>query len=467
MLVSSGVTGLDKLLYGGFYYNSSILLEGVPGAGKTTIGLQFIYQGIIDNKEPGIVITFEEFPEQLYRDAKNFGWNLRQLEEENMLRVICTSPGLILDRESGLLESAVREIGAKRLLLDSITQLSLGVSDHYERRKAVYSMCAGLKRMELTAILVKEIEHYNISGEIPFEEYIVDTVVRLHFDESFNQRKRYLEILKSRGKDFISGKHAFSIGARGINIASLPAADNCSNDQVVMAGERLNTGITGLDNVLSGGLLQGTTTLLEGESGTGKSVMGIQYLLEGTREQQKCALVSTEESAAYCRQYLYSFNFNKTYLDQILSNHAFIIIDRLFNRNSIEEAIKEIVDTVIENKIERVVIDFLNTFLEFGENYLTLKSRLRSLINTLNCLGCTTLLILNEEKSGTVSLKNVIQPLVQGEIHLRSTVQNGKQYRSLEIRKMKGQQFISGVHLAEISRNGLEVFRRLGGYTRE
>jgi len=467
MLVSSGITGLDKLLYGGFLRNSSILLEGVPGAGKTTIGLQFIYKGIIEKNEPGIVITFEELPEQLYRDANNFGWNLQQLEEQNMLRVICTSPELILDSESGLLESAIREIGAKRLLLDSATQLSLNFTDYSEIRKSVYSICTGLKRMGLTSILIKEIDCYNYTHQIPFEEYIVDTVVRLYFDESFKQRKRYLEVLKSRGKDFVSGKNVFIIDDQGISVVSLHAPDELNKNELVIQPDRLSTGVDGLDSILSGGWLKGHTILLEGDSGAGKSVMGFQYLLKGTCQQQKCLLVATEESSVFFKQYLYSFNIEHAYLETVFHNQDIRIIDMLFTRNSIEEAINEIVDTVRKNNITRVVIDFVNTFVELGDNHLTLKSHLRSLIRALNFMECTTILILNEDNSSTISLKNIIQPLVQGEIHLRSTVQNGRQYRSLEIRKMKGQQFISGVHLAEISQNGIEVFRRLGGYTRE
>jgi len=170
MLVKSGIKGFDSLLFGGFNKDSTIIVEGVPGAGKTTFGLEFIYRGIFEMNEPGIVITFEEFPEQLYRDASNYGWDLRKLEEENLLRVVCTSPEVILNKNQGFLDDIVKEIGAKRLLLDSVTQLSMGLNAPVEIRKSVYGVCSGLKRMGLTSILVKEVDDYN-DYRASFEEY--------------------------------------------------------------------------------------------------------------------------------------------------------------------------------------------------------------------------------------------------------------------------------------------------------
>jgi KaiC/GvpD/RAD55 family RecA-like ATPase len=136
----------------------------------------------------------------------------------------------------------------------------------------------------------------------------------------------------------------------------------------------------------------------------------------------------------------------------------------VFSSTSIEEVICAVIKKVEVNCIQRVVIDFVNTFVEFNDNLLVLKSQLRSLQNSLNMMGCTTILILNEDQVGAISpLKTTISSLVQGEIYLSSTIRKGKRYRSLEVKKMKGQRYISGVHLAEITSSGMAVFKRLGG----
>jgi circadian clock protein KaiC len=455
MLVKSGIKGFDSILFGGFNHESTVIVEGVPGAGKTTFGLEFIYRGIVEMHEPGVVITFEEFPEQLYRDALNYGWDLRKLEDNGYLRVVCTSPEVILNKKIGFLDNLIQEIGAKRLLLDSVTQLSMELSDQGEVRKSVYGVCSGLKRLGLTSVLVKEVDDYN-SCQASFEEYIADTVIRLYFEESFNLRRRYVEVLKSRGQDFLSGKHAFRFNNQGLEIITLPVIKkNYFSPQ-----QKVSTGIDGLDNILGGGFQKGTTVLIEGSSGTGKTVLGLQFLLKGVKYNEKGLLVATEESANFIKQYAYSFDIESN----IFNNRDIIIMDRVYSRVSLEEVISDLVDRVNSNSIERVTIDFINTFIEFSDNFLILKSRLRDLFNSLNQLGCTTILMLNADQSGTAApLKGVIQPLVQGEIHLTSSVKRGKRYRSLEVCKMKGQNFVSGIHLTEISKNGMAVYQRLGG----
>lgn len=468
MLIKSGIVGVDDLLFGGFIKNSAILVEGVPGAGKTTLGLDFLYKGIIEMNEPGIVVTFEEFPEQIYRDAANYGWNLRQLEDENLLRIICTSPEIILDDTLGFLDSIVQEISAKRLLLDSVTQFTMEIGNSRQLRKSVYSLCSGLKRMGLTSILTKEIDDYS-SHHTAFEEYLVDTVIRLYFEESFRSRRRYIEVLKSRGQDFISGKYPFKFANTGLEIVGVPKLKALPespksvwpDSESSAPSNKLPSGIDGLDTILGGGFLKGTSIMVEGASGTGKSVMGLHYLLEGLKQGEKGLLVMTEESADFITQYINSFNINN---GNINYENDIFLIDRVFSCNSIEEVICDVIKKVEVNSIQRVVIDFVNTFIEFGDNLLVLKSHIRSLQNSLNMMGCTTILILNEDQVGAISpLKTTISSLVQGEIYLSSTIRQGKRFRSLEVKKMKGQRYISGVHLAEITSTGMAVFKRLGG----
>ena len=89
--IPTGIEGLDLILMGGILRGHAILVEGTPGAGKTTVGIQFIHEGVVRYGEAGLIISFEQFPAQLYRDAANFGWDLRALEAENKVRVCCTS----------------------------------------------------------------------------------------------------------------------------------------------------------------------------------------------------------------------------------------------------------------------------------------------------------------------------------------------------------------------------------------
>ncbi|KKB35620.1 RAD55 family ATPase [Bacillus thermotolerans] len=124
MNVSTGIAGLDKILDGGMPKGTAVILEGPPGTGKTTIGIQFLYEGIIRDNETGIFITFEEFPDQIYKDMKSFGWDLRDLERKNKLRIIGLSPDILVEQmmmPDGLFEQTVKELDCKRLVIDSIS----------------------------------------------------------------------------------------------------------------------------------------------------------------------------------------------------------------------------------------------------------------------------------------------------------------------------------------------------------
>jgi len=110
-----GVAGLDAILHGGVVPGNAILVEGTPGAGKTTLGMQFIYSGITQHNEPGLIVTFEEFPSQMYRDAGMLGWDLQALANENKLKIISTSPAVFRQETagpSGLITQMAREIGS-------------------------------------------------------------------------------------------------------------------------------------------------------------------------------------------------------------------------------------------------------------------------------------------------------------------------------------------------------------------
>lgn len=99
--VKTGITGLDEMMGGGFLRGTANLIEGAPGTGKTTLGMQFIYNGIVQANEPGLIITFEEFPQQYYHDAASFGWDFLDLEKKGLLKVVMTSPEVSrLDIES-------------------------------------------------------------------------------------------------------------------------------------------------------------------------------------------------------------------------------------------------------------------------------------------------------------------------------------------------------------------------------
>ncbi|MGQ9597829.1 MAG: RAD55 family ATPase [Anaerolineae bacterium] len=222
--VKTGIKGLDEMLQGGFLPQTANLVEGPPGTGKSTFGMQFIYNGIRYYNEPGLIVTFEEFPQQYYRDAESFGWDFRQLEREGKLRVIMTSPEVSRsDMESvgGTLETLAREMGARRVLIDSISHFDQLASDPIELRSTVFSFINALKREGLTSILTRESPVLLGSEEEDNSiAFIVDSYILLRYVEIESAIRKALLVLKLRGSDHAKDIRQFEITDQGIEIKS-------------------------------------------------------------------------------------------------------------------------------------------------------------------------------------------------------------------------------------------------------
>jgi circadian clock protein KaiC len=186
-LVKTGIKGLDSILLGGIPRNNVILVQGVTGSGKTLLGLEFIYRGIVEYDEPGMIVVFETTPDKLERDAAGFGWDLEDLRQRNKLQIIFTSPE-VFDQElrspdSLLLETAVG-MGAKRIFVDGIGLLSPrpagNKSERVDYRESLQKLIESFNRENLTAMLSLEVgaAHYTIAA-MEAAGFLADTVIEL------------------------------------------------------------------------------------------------------------------------------------------------------------------------------------------------------------------------------------------------------------------------------------------------
>jgi circadian clock protein KaiC len=222
--VKTHIKGLDEMLYGGFLPQTANLVEGPPGTGKSTFGMQFIYNGIRYDNEPGLIVTFEEFPQQYYRDAEGFGWDFRKLEREGKLRVIMTSPEVSrsdLESVGGTIETLAREMGARRILVDSLSHFDQLTSDPVEMRAIAYGFINALKREGLTSILTRESPVLLGSEEKENDiAFVVDSYILLRYVEIESAIRKALLALKVRGSNHAKDIRQFEITSRGIEIMS-------------------------------------------------------------------------------------------------------------------------------------------------------------------------------------------------------------------------------------------------------
>ncbi|MFH1751937.1 MAG: ATPase domain-containing protein, partial [archaeon] len=233
--VPTGIKGLDELMEGGFPDGRSILLTGGTGTGKTIFSMQYIYNGVTKFNEPGIYVTLDERPNLIRQDVQRFGWDIRKLEEQDMLRIIDASiakigmpseeefamPAIGFDFEKLLLEimREIKKIGAKRVVIDSIPALGFNFDTEGDVRKAILKLGYLLGKAETTSILVSEIEEGSPRfGKYGVEEFVVDGVIVLHYLNIGAQSNRTLHIRKMRSTNHSEDLHPIEINNKGITV---------------------------------------------------------------------------------------------------------------------------------------------------------------------------------------------------------------------------------------------------------
>ncbi len=220
--VKTGISGLDEMLNGGFLAGTVNLVEGAPGTGKTTLGMQFIHAGITQYNEPGLIITFEQFPEQFYQNGAAFGWDFRQFEQQGQLKIVMTSPEVShqdLSSANSLVEEAIYEMGVQRVVVDSISHFARLTRDPLELRELEYSFINAFKRQAVTCIFTHEnstmLGQYSSNSDVG---YLVDSYIILRYVEIASRIQKAMLILKMRGSQHAKDIRQYDIMANGLRV---------------------------------------------------------------------------------------------------------------------------------------------------------------------------------------------------------------------------------------------------------
>ncbi|MDI6873528.1 RAD55 family ATPase [Candidatus Solincola sp.] len=220
---STGIPRLDEMMDGGPYRGSVTLVLGAPGTGKTCLGLEFIARGAEEFGEPGLIVTFEHFPKKLLRDAISLGFDLQDLERRGLVRILFTSPEIFFEQaqaSGGLLDTMVQELGARRILVDSISHLERLTRDPVKMREIAFTFTNALLRHGLTALVTQE--DPGITGDMAAAQYgisyLVDAVIILRYVELDSSIARAMLVLKQRASSHDKSIREFRITERGILI---------------------------------------------------------------------------------------------------------------------------------------------------------------------------------------------------------------------------------------------------------
>lgn len=299
----TGIEGLDQICRGGFIRGNSILIQGPPGSAKTTIGIQTLINGCERFGERGIVLSLEQQPSQILRDARSFGWNLSTVCERNDIRLLFVRPQDLyrsLTSEDSRAVAEVRKvqeaIGARRILVDSITHFYRTQHPLEEQDQVFSEFIETLRQFGLTPLLIAEqSERYDALHTHP--AYVADTVLNLHYeyDSRAGFRRRWLEVIKSRGQGCIEGRHPFRFTDRGIQVFPR-VAPSPQTIEPQEPRETCSTGVPGMDALIGGGVARGSIGTVAGPEGTAKTTLGAHFLAAGCMNDETGLLVTFQET---------------------------------------------------------------------------------------------------------------------------------------------------------------------------
>ncbi len=297
----TGMSGLDEISGGGLPRGRTTIVCGGPGCGKTMFGLEFLLRGARDFNEPGVLVAFEETPQEMERNVASLGFDLKDLIERKKLFLdyVFVEPSEIQETGDydleGLfirLQHAVDTVGAKRVCLDTLEALFSGFANEGVLRAELRRLFRWLKERKLTTVITAEKGDKTLTRH-GLEEYVSDCVILLDHRVREQISTRRLRIVKYRGTSHGADEYPFLIDETGISV--LPVTSLEMRHKV--SDERVSTGIADLDEMLGGqGFYRGSSVLISGTAGTGKTTMVSSFAEAACRRGERCLFIGFEES---------------------------------------------------------------------------------------------------------------------------------------------------------------------------
>jgi len=297
----TGINGLDEITLGGLPRGRTTLVCGSAGCGKTLLGMEFLVHGAMEFGEPGVCISFEETAEELASNVASLGFDINHLIARKQMAIDHVHIERSLIEEAGeydlealfvRLDYAVSSIGAKRVLLDSVEALFAGLDNESILRSELRRLFRWLKDRNLTAVVTGERGDGTLTRH-GLEEYISDCVILLDHRVSETILTRRLRVVKYRGTMHGTNEYPFLIEKDGISV--LPVTSMDLNHAV--SSELISTGVPALDEMFGGkGYYRGSTILVSGTAGTGKTSLACQFVNAACGRGERCVFFSFEES---------------------------------------------------------------------------------------------------------------------------------------------------------------------------
>ena len=456
---ASGIAGFDEITGGGFPQGRTSLVCGSAGCGKTQLAMEFITRGARDFNEPGVFMSFEETEEALKSNVSSLGFDLDDLIKRKLVAIDYVAVERSEIEETGeydleglfvRLQHAIASVGAKRVALDTIEALFSGLANAAILRAELRRLFRWLKAQGVTTLITGERGDGTLTRQ-GIEEYVSDCVITLDHRVADQLSTRRLRIVKYRGSSHGTNEYPFLITHTGISV--LPITSLSLNH--VVSDERISTGVPRLDTMLGGqGYYKGTTILLTGTAGTGKTSLAATFVDAACRRGEKCLYLAFEESQDQIIRNMRSIGINlqphvsKGLLKFQASRPTFYGLEmHLLTTHLLVE----------EHRPAIVVIDPV-TNLVSGGSVGDVHAMAMRLVDYLKGRGITT--VMTTLTSGGAHLEQSeinISSLIDTWLLVRDIESGGERNRGLYILKSRGMAHSNQIREYRLSNQGIEL----------
>ena len=454
----TGISGFDDLTLGGLPKGRPTLVTGSAGSGKTLFGMEFLVRGAVEFGEPGVFLAFEELAEDLAVNVASLGFDLPGLERDGLLVVDAfrLDPAEYVETGAYDLEglfirlgAAVDEIGAKRVVIDTIEVLFTALPNAGVVRGELGRLFRWLKERNLTVVITGE---RGVGGQLTrfgIEEYVSDCVVTLDHRISDEISTRRLRVLKYRGSLHGTNEYPFLITDRGIDVVPItsiglthPAPD-----------ERVATGIHQLDEMLAGGVYRGSSVMISGSAGTGKTSIAVAMADAACARGERALLVSMEESPAQLVRNMRSIGYDlQPWIDEGLL-HLQSVPPTAFG---LEEHLVRLRRWVDDVKPTIVILDAIASLVRTGSRSDAASVVSRDL-DLLRSRSVTTVLTTLAHGQNAETSEIEISSLADTWLLLRNVESNGERNRLLFVIKSRGSAHSNQVREFLLTEHGPEL----------
>ena len=457
---------LDELLGDGIPQGSSLLIAGVAGTGKTMLSLEFVYRGALRG-EKGIVFSFEETEERLRASARGLGWDLDSQVARGLVEIIfIPQPDILVEQHLEMMRERIEALGAKRVVVDSLSVFLHKVKDPQVAREKTFQIATLVQNADAVGFLTTDIPYGSgLISRFGVEETVVDGVILLSSTSEGLERQRYLEVYKLRNTAHLKGRHDMLIGKGGVTVFprydALSPRPQPASPRKGKPTARLATGVPGLDALLGGGLIEGSATFVAGSAGIGKSTLGMQFLLEGTRTKEAGLFVSLEESPEQLRDMAKSLGLP---LEAALASRLIEIVYLARERVRPKQVLATLTDTIRERKARRVVLDGASHLLSERADPSEHRQLVDGLVSRFKELAVTGVLTFETQTlhaSGKVTDRGV-SPIADNLVMLRYVESERALTPTVTVVKTRGSAHDYRTHDVSIGAGGVRVGRLSG-----